>query len=642
MQASKPLFLLFTAAAFAFVCERASAQLAVVAVDPPLNSSNRVPNTSIVVDFDRALDPTTLNRFGVYGSASGPVAGLKTLENGNARLRFSPTRSFFAGETVMIGMSNQLKAQDGSFLRAAGYVSTFRVRSGVAAMTFTTIDSFFTDPPNFTRIYGGQVCDIDGDDYVDMCVVSENTSDVRVFKNRADASGLYVTPNFSVTSVSTEPSPNENADFNGDGKTDVITCSGASSAVSLLLGNGNGTFQPAVVYAMGSNPHGLAILDCDGDGDIDVFTANTGSNDCAMRLNNGDGTFGPVTFFEGGGNGEYAMNAADMDNDGIMDLVVGNRFSETIVVHRCNGNATFTPGPAYPAGGQVWMLVCGDLDADGNMDVSTGNSFTSNASFLRGNGNGTLQAAQTVSMAGHVVATDLGDLDGDGDLDWVVSSFGGQEWRVFRNDSLTFNLVTTFTSPANPACAALVDFDNDRDLDIVLFTETSDEIVLKENGTLDGSTFCYGTIVSCPCGNSGTKGHGCDNSELTGGALLNASGRASVSNDSLALVVSGLGASAPALFFQGDAQVAGGAGSFFGDGLLCAGGTITRLGVHFAVNGYTVFGAGVLGDPLISVQGLVPAGGGTRHYQGWYRDAAAFCTTSTFNLTNGVRVAWGP
>jgi hypothetical protein len=627
---------------FSFVlAASASAQLTVVALDPPITSSNRAPNSTIVVDFDRALDPASLSHFTVYGSSTGTVAGALTLENGNTRIRFAPMRPFFAGEIVTIGMSNQLKAQDGSFLRSAGYVSSFRVRAGAAPMTFTTLTSFFTDPGNFTRIYGGQVCDLDGDDYTDLAVISENSSDVRVFKNTADASGTFVTPNFSITAVGTQPSPNENADFNGDGKTDIVTCNGAASTFSILIGNGDGTFQPAVSYSVGSGPHGLAVLDCDGDGDIDVVTANVGSSNLTLRKNLGNGTFGPAINFEGGGTGEYALHAADMDNDGITDLVVGLGTDQLVVVHKGNGNGTFTPQPAQSAGGAVWMLVCGDVDADGKMDVSTANSFSATSSFLRGNGDGTLQAPMVFPASGHSNATDLGDLDGDGDLDWVVSCFGGQNWRVMRYGGGTFTLVTTFTSPANPACAALVDIDNDRDLDIVLFTETSDEIVLKENGVLDAATYCYGTAASCPCGNAGVKGHGCENSAATGGGLLNGSGRASVAADALALVASGMSSTAPILYFQGDAQVGGGAGSMFGDGLLCAGGTIIRLGIHFAVNGYDVYGAPA-GDPSIATQGLIPAGGATRFYQGWYRDSVVFCAVDTFNLTNAVRVVWTP
>ena len=77
----------------------------------------------------------------------------------------------------------------------------------------------------------------------------------------------------------------------------------------------------------------------------------------------------------------------------------------------------------------------------------------------------------------------------------------------------------------------------------------------------------------------------------------------------------------------------------FGDGLRCAGGIVTRLGTHQNVLGASRFPD--VGDPLISVQGVVPAAS-TRTYQCWYRNAASFCTSTTFNLTNGIDVFWGP
>jgi hypothetical protein len=620
----------------------ALAQLTVTAINPPLNASNREPNASIVVDFDRALSPFTLSKFKVYGANSGPIAGTIALENGGLRLRFTPAKPYFAGELITAGMSHDLMAQDGTFLRQAGYYGSFRVKAAPAAMTFVNIGSWFTDPGNFTRIYGGQMCDIDHDDYIDMAAISEVASDVRVYRNNADGTGSFEHVPFSVSNVGTEPSPNESADLNGDQWIDLVTCNGSGNSVSVLLGNGPGTFLPAVTYSMGTYPRGLAILDVDGDGDMDVVTANSSSSNMSLRMNMGNGTLGGAVNFEGGGSGEYSLAAADMNNDGILDLVCGLRLSETLVVHRGNGNGTFTPQPAQNAGGGTWMIQVGDVNGDGNVDVSSANGFTATASVLRGNGNGTLQPPQTVGTGAHTNATDLGDLDGDGDLDWVVSVFSGQEWRVYRNDAGTFNYVMSFPSPANPACASIADLDNDRDLDIVLWTETSDEIITMENTPLDTQTYCFGTAGSCPCANGGADGHGCEHSVALGGGLLNAGGRASVASDTLALEAGSLPPSTSVLFFQGDAQVSGGAGSLFGDGLRCAGGAVTRLGTRTAVNGFARYGGNTPGDTPISIQGTIPIGGATRFYQAWYRNAAAFCTASTFNLTNGTRVTWTP
>jgi hypothetical protein len=90
------------------------------------------------------------------------------------------------------------------------------------------------------------------------------------------------------------------------------------------------------------------------------------------------------------------------------------------------------------------------------------------------------------------------------------------------------------------------------------------------------------------------------------------------------------------LYFQGTTQQS----VVFGDGLRCAGGAVMRLGVEQNVAGASQYpGAG---NPPVSVRGLVPATGGVREYQCWYRNAAVFCTPSSFNLSNGLEITWQP
>ncbi len=155
------------------------------------------------------------------------------------------------------------------------------------------------------------------------------------------------------------------------------------------------------------------------------------------------------------------------------------------------------------------------------------------------------------------------------------------------------------------------------------------------------SAFCFGdgSGTPCPCGNSGSAGHGCANSIFASGAGLSATGIPSVGADSLVLHGSGM-LDASALYFQGTVQAAGGAGSPFGDGLRCAGGTEVRLGTKLNLGGASSYpGAG---EPSISQKGAIAPSGGTRTYQVWYRNAGPFCTSSTFNLSNGVQVVWQP
>lgn len=166
---------------------------------------------------------------------------------------------------------------------------------------------------------------------------------------------------------------------------------------------------------------------------------------------------------------------------------------------------------------------------------------------------------------------------------------------------------------------------------------------VNADGTLgvpafSGTSFCFGdgTGALCPCGNNGLSGRGCANSVEPNGALLVASGVPSLSGDTVLLSGAGM-PNSTVLYFQGTSQQNAGAGIAFGDGKRCAGGTVIRLGTKVNASGASSYpGAG---DPSVSVRGLVTTPG-TRTYQAWYRNAAAFCTVSTFNLSNGIEFAW--
>ena len=151
------------------------------------------------------------------------------------------------------------------------------------------------------------------------------------------------------------------------------------------------------------------------------------------------------------------------------------------------------------------------------------------------------------------------------------------------------------------------------------------------------TAYCFGdgTGAACPCANNGAAGNGCASSINPAGGNIAGSGTASLAADTLVLTGSGL-PNSTALYFQGTTQIA----SAFGDGLRCAGGSVIRLGTKVNAAGTSVYpGAG---DQPVSVRGSVATAGSVRNYQVWYRNAAAFCTPSTFNLTNGLSVTWQP
>jgi hypothetical protein len=161
---------------------------------------------------------------------------------------------------------------------------------------------------------------------------------------------------------------------------------------------------------------------------------------------------------------------------------------------------------------------------------------------------------------------------------------------------------------------------------------------LATSPKLAGSAYCFGdgSGTACPCGNAGLAGNGCASSVNPAGANLIGNGFPSIAADTVMLISTGT-PSAPALFFQGTARTSGGAGATFGDGLLCASGIVTRLKLTQAVLGEAR--VPVSGDPQLSQIGGITAPG-TYAYQVWYREAPAFCTPATFNLTNGYEIVW--
>jgi outer membrane protein assembly factor BamB len=156
----------------------------------------------------------------------------------------------------------------------------------------------------------------------------------------------------------------------------------------------------------------------------------------------------------------------------------------------------------------------------------------------------------------------------------------------------------------------------------------------------NAQSLCFGdgSDTSCPCG-AGAPGRGCPNSVEPAGALLEALGTASVTNDVLSLSAHGM-PSSTALFLQGASSTAPGAAVPFGDGLRCALPPFVRLATRQNAAGASRYPLG--NEPRISAQGQVPLQGGTRTYQVFYRNAANFCTAATMNSTNAVSVVWSP
>jgi len=461
-------------------------ELQVVTVLPTPRSLAAATNAPITLTFNQPVNPATITNltFWAFGRWSGTATGTYSFTNGNQTVTLTPAQPFSAGEQVMVILSHDIQAQDGSPLRTAGYSFQFWTAAAATDLQFETIDTIDvrTTPGQSTRAYGGIATDFNGDGWLDLSIVNEDSADLRVFLSKADSTGLFHPFIQPTTPLNFQASPNEPSDFNRDGHADLVVANISTNSLTILLGNGDGTFASQHIN-VGTQPRGVAVLDVDGDGDTDIVNTNSGgAGNMSVLLNNGNGVFGAPSFFEGGGNKEWGLAAADMNEDGILDIIIGTQQgTPSVIIHTGDGDGTFTLSHTQNSGGPVWMLNASDVNGDGHEDVAVANSSSNNGAILLGDGDGRTSAPVTFPTDTFTIATDLGDIDGDGDLDWVTSSFSG-DWELFLNNGQGhFTRHQGFTSPENASCALMFDFDNDGDLDLALIDETADKVILVRN-----------------------------------------------------------------------------------------------------------------------------------------------------------------
>jgi len=295
--------------------------------------------------------------------------------------------------------------------------------------------------------------DFNGDGKLDLAVSNYQDNSLSVLLGNGD--GTFQAP--QTTPVGTNPAKIAVGDFNGDGKPDLAVSSVANGTVSVLLGKGDGTFLPPLVTPAGANPWYFAVGDFNGDGKLDLAVADYGcpldcnrspSNTVTVLLGNGDGTFLPGTNLTVG-NGPADVAVGDFNGDGRLDLAVTNLNDNTLSVLLGNGDGTFQapqtfadPGMTHP-----YFVAVSDFNGDGKLDLVVSNELNTTVSVLLGNGDGTFQAAQDFAVDNDPVFVAVQDFNGDGRPDLAVANLHALSISVLLNTTGASAVATPTFSP---------------------------------------------------------------------------------------------------------------------------------------------------------------------------------------------------
>ncbi len=294
--------------------------------------------------------------------------------------------------------------------------------------------------------------------------------------------------NSASPAVGKNPATVATGDFNGDGIPDLAVANSGSNTVSILLGNGDGTFAAAAVSpTTGNNPESVIVADLNGDGNADLAVANNGSNSVTILLGNGNGTFTAKPIVATGSSPQSVV-VGDFNGDGNQDLAVANVGSNSLTVLLGNGDGTFTAAASPSTGTGPGFLAVGDFNGDGRPDIAVSNAVGHTITILLGNGDGTFSSAAVSPTSPGSNGIVVGDFNGDGKADLAVADGTGNTVTVLLgNGDGTFDAVTP--SPAtgrDPLGIAVGDFNGDGRTDLAV-TNTVDNTITVLLGNGDGT-----------------------------------------------------------------------------------------------------------------------------------------------------------
>jgi len=334
--------------------------------------------------------------------------------------------------------------------------------TGVSANTTPTLSTDHTVNVNTTTqaIASG---DFDHNGTTDLAVIDQANSTLTIMSGEGNGSfhqtHIYNTGGLNPSSVVT-------GDFNGDGKLDIAVLNEGDATLSIFSGNGDGSFTQTQNYQTFHTGGKLLVGDFNGDGKLDLIHSIPAEPYTGIMLGNGDGTFQP----DHGGAGLYYQTdiaTADVNNNGTTDYAILKNDVEMTLTNP-DGSFVYNMIPDTQ-GYSPDKIAFGDLNNDGKADMILASSVTGKVITRLGNGDGTFQdpTAYSVGVGGGGIT--VGDFNGDGNLDVAVASPSGLGVSLLLGNgdgTLNFPNGYALTSGGNVSGMTVADFNNDGKPDI--------------------------------------------------------------------------------------------------------------------------------------------------------------------------------
>lgn len=287
-----------------------------------------------------------------------------------------------------------------------------------------------------------------GDGITDVVTADATNSSISVLVGNGDGTFKART---SYAASASNPQSVVAADFNADGVIDLVTTDRGTAAVSVFIGNGDGTFKARATYGVGILGHSVMVADLNRDGINDLVTSNGNGtlNTVGVLLGNSNGTFKAHVSYATLADPQW-LEGRDFNGDGFIDFAVTDTTAGVIEIFAGNGDGTLRAGVSYSAGASPYAVTVEDLNHDGHADLAYVGKFTNFINIMLGNGDGSFKARVSYLTApGSLYDVEAYDLNGDGCLDLVTGNHysSGINTSVsvfFGNSDGTFKAGTSY------------------------------------------------------------------------------------------------------------------------------------------------------------------------------------------------------